>query len=93
MRSSRSSKAINMATQFSEIVDLAAGKPHEKIRHSSLGHKETLDELWEVWDECRKVNWDGFRAIPVDQETYRAAYFRLESLPLGFPKPTSGAEP
>jgi hypothetical protein len=29
----------------------------------------------------------------VDQETYRAAYLLIESLPLGFPRPSIGAEP
>lgn len=82
-----------MATQFSEIVDSVAGMPHETIRQSTLGHREALHELWEVWDECREANWDGYNAFPVDQETYRAAYMLIESLPLRFPRPSIGAEP
>ena len=51
------------------------------------------DELWTVWEECRVPNWDGYDAMPVEQETYRNAYLFLESLPPGFPAPTIGAEP
>jgi hypothetical protein len=82
-----------MATQFSQIVDSAAGRPQEKIRLSTLGHQEAFDQLWEVWNECRQANWDGYRALPVSQDAYRHAYLFVESLPVGFPAPTFGAEP
>jgi len=84
---------MDLATPYSEIVDSAAGRLHEKIRSSTLGHQEALEELWEVWDECREGNWDGYHAFPVEHETYRAAYTLIESLPLGFPRPSIGAEP
>lgn len=51
------------------------------------------DELATVWEECRQPNWDGFQAIPIDQDGLRSAYVFLESLPLGFPAPSIGAEP
>ncbi len=84
---------MNLATQYSEIVDSAARKPHEKIRSSTLGHQEALEELWQVWVECQDANWDGYQAFPVTQDAYRNAYQFVESLPLGFPAPTFGAEP
>jgi hypothetical protein len=80
-------------TQYSDVLDSAARIPHVELRTSTLGHQEALEELWEVWDQCRDANWDGYDALPVDQETYRTAYALIESLPLGFPKPSIGAEP
>ncbi len=81
------------ATQYSEVLDSAARKTQARLRNSTLGHREALEELWEVWDECREANWDGYDALPVEQDTYAAAYALIESLPLGFPKPSIGAEP
>jgi hypothetical protein len=79
--------------QYSEVLDFAARNPRAELRNSTLGHREALEELWEVWDECREADWDGYDALPVEQETYRAAYTLIESLPLGFPRPSIGAEP
>jgi hypothetical protein len=38
-------------------------------------------------------NWDGCEASAVSQDTLRNAYSFLESLPIGFPAPSIGAEP
>ena len=51
------------------------------------------DELHDVWDECREPNWDGFQARPVVEDTYDNGKRFLESLPLGFPPPSIGADP
>jgi len=51
------------------------------------------EEFSNVWEECRVANWDGYNALAVTQETLRFAYTFLESLPLGFPRPSIGAEP
>src|SRR5580658_2675571 len=51
------------------------------------------DELATVWEECRQPNWDGFDAIAVTQDVLRNTYVFLESLPLGCPAPSIGAEP
>lgn len=77
----------------SQLIDQATRQLQTELRNSTLGHQEALDELWEVWNDCRETGWDGFGALPVDQETYRAAYVLIESLPLGFPKPSIGVEP
>ncbi len=63
------------------------------MRRSTLGHQEALEELRQVWTDCQQANWDGYDALPVDQDTYRAVYGLIESLPLGFPRPSLGAEP
>ena len=80
-------------TQYSEVLDSIARTPQMAIRDSTLGHPEAIAELWEVWDECREANWDGYQALPVERETYQAAYRLIESLPLAFPRPSIGAEP
>lgn len=78
---------------YSEVIDLAAWRPQREVRESTLGHQEALDELWEVWDECRQENWDGYHALPVERETYHRAYILIEGLPLGFPRPAISAQP
>jgi len=80
-------------TQYSELIDEAARKHREAFRDSILGHAEAYDELAEVWEECRYPGWDGYGALPVEAETLRGAYTLIESLPLGFPRPTISAEP
>ena len=78
---------------MSKARSMAARRPQVEVRNSILGHQEALEELWEVWNECRDANWDCYDAFPVEQQTYHAAYVLIESLPLGFPRPSIGAEP
>jgi hypothetical protein len=51
------------------------------------------DELATVYEDCRNPNWDGFQAMAVKQDTFQNAYVLLESLPIGIPTPSIGAEP
>lgn len=81
------------ARQYSDSIDKAARKPREAYRYSILGHIEAFDELAEVWEECRHPGWDGYGAMAVEPETLRGAYMLIESLPLGFPRPSISAEP
>ncbi len=76
----------------SEMIDQAARRSQREVRRSTLGHQEALEELWEVWSECRHADWNGYDSMPVEQETYSGAYSLIESLPLGFPSPSIGAE-
>lgn len=78
---------------YAKILDRAAQQPRDAFRGSILGHQATLEELGEVWEECRHAGWDGYEALPVEAETLRGAYTLIESLPLGFPRPSIGAEP
>lgn len=55
--------------------------------------KGSLNELYQVFDECRQANWDGYGAAPVSVRTFQSAYELLEALPLGTPAPSIGAEP
>ena len=63
------------------------------LRNSNVLGSGAIDELGDVWVECRMPNWDGFGAVAISQETLRNAYCVLESLPSGFPAPSIGAEP
>jgi hypothetical protein len=60
---------------------------------NAFGKYLLFDELGSVWEECRRPNWDGYDALPVSQDTLRNAYALIESLPLGSPFPSIGAEP
>ena len=75
-----------------------ATKLRETTRHlhtsQAIGNADVLrGELGEVWDECREPDWDGHEAFAVTQNVLRNAYIFLESLPLGFPRPSLGADP
>lgn len=74
------------------VIDQAE-KGRRHLQNSFTGGKEAFEELCDVVEQCREPNWDGYSALPVRDETYRAAYRFLESLPLGTPVPTIGAEP
>ena len=52
-----------------------------------------FDELATVWGECKYPNWDGYQALAVSEEVFRNAYRLVESLPIGLPLPSVGAEP
>ena len=78
---------------LSDSIDRVARRHRYALRESSLGHGLALEELGEVWEECRNLGWDGYGALPVEQDTLRTAYMLIESLPIGFPRPSIGAEP
>jgi hypothetical protein len=80
-------------SQYATIIDQVAQKSRDAFRDSILGPLESIEELYEVWHACRTPGWDGYGALAVEQETYHAAYTLVESLPLGFLRPTFGAEP
>jgi len=79
--------------RYAEMIDDVARRSRSELCRSTLGHREALEELWDVWNDCRQPNWDGFEAVAVEQETYAATYTLIDSLPLGFPRPSIGAEP
>lgn len=60
---------------------------------NAIGNESVRDELGDVWEKCRVEDWDGFGARAVSRDALRNTYILLESLPLGFPRPSIGAEP
>lgn len=77
---------------YADLIDAAVQRHRGEFQLSVLGHQEACDELAEVYDECRKPGWDGYGANRVEQETLRMAYTLIESLPLGFPRPSISAQ-
>lgn len=55
--------------------------------------KGSLNELYQIFEECRQANWDGYGATPVTVRAFQLAYEFLEALALGTPAPSIGAEP
>ncbi len=73
---------------------LASGRRHLQSSFSlGMAGKGVFDELCEVADACGNRNWDGYDAEAISDEAYRQAYRFIESLPLGTPAPSIGAEP
>jgi hypothetical protein len=58
-----------------------------------LAGKGVFDELCAVAEECRTPNWDGYGAAPIRAQVLWQTFLFLESLPLGTPPPSVGAEP
>src|SRR5690348_13848275 len=79
--------------EYAAIIDRTAQRSRNAVHQSVLGHQASLQELAIVWEECRQPGWDGYDALAVEQETLRFTYGLIESLPLGFPRPSIGAEP
>jgi hypothetical protein len=89
------SLATSGFSSAAEYVSDQASKGWNRLQESSaFGIKSTLlEELASVWEDCRNPNWDGYNALPVTQDVLRNTYVFLESMPLGSPRPTIGAEP
>lgn len=86
-----------MTHGFSEAaryVEREAWQGWRKLSESNVfGIESSRDELVAVWDDCRHADWDGFGALAVTVDTLRNACQFIESLPLGCPAPSVGAEP
>jgi hypothetical protein len=77
-----------------EFVAKATRNGYRRLQRSNaVGIAPVREELGTVWEECRNPDWDGFGALAVSQDSLRNTYLVLESLPLGFPLPSIGAEP
>lgn len=64
----------------------------ESITFGQAGNG-VFSELETICEECRDANWDGYGALPVLPETYVQTRRFLESLELGTPPASIGAEP
>ena len=76
-------------------IDESTSKERRQLHKShAFGIDSVLrEELGTVWEECRHSNWDGYQAVAMSRDTLQNAYVFLESLPLGYPAPSVGAEP
>ena len=48
--------------------------------------------MFEVWQDCKKPDWDGYDACCVLEKTFRNAQNVIEALPINIPLPSCGAE-
>jgi hypothetical protein len=76
-----------------EFVARTIRRGRRHLRTSIALGGTAMDELASVWNDCKIPDWDGYGAAAVNQDTFRNAYFVLESLPPGFPAPSIAAEP
>lgn len=88
-----SSRGVSPCAQFIAGQSEEARNDFRSTVTLEPSHSEALNELYEIFEECSNPGWDGYGALPVERETYRLAYFLLESLPSGIFSPTVGAEP
>lgn len=82
------SEAARFVTRQAEQSGLQLGKSFS----FGMRGKGVLDELYQVFEECREPNWDGYSAAQVSDEAYRLAAKFLDALPFGIPAPSVGAE-
>jgi len=59
----------------------------------TFGKQPAYTELLNLWKECKQSDWDGYKALPVQEETLNNALVFIYALPLGFPLPSFGVEP
>jgi hypothetical protein len=50
-------------------------------------------EMGEVWEECRKPDWDGYNALPMSRLSWENAKHLASFLPPGTEVPSVGAVP
>lgn len=62
-------------------------------RTNVFGQEHANQDLVTIFQQCRVSDWDGYGAVPVSYETFKLAQSVIESLPLGMPMPSIGAEP
>lgn len=86
--------AIRGNTETASYIDATTQKQKGYFNQSvTLGKQSAYNELYAFWQECKSPNWDGYNALAVEEKTLFNAYWFIESLPLGYPLPSVGAEP
>ncbi|MCA6511112.1 MAG: hypothetical protein IM565_14165 [Pseudanabaena sp. M109S1SP2A07QC] len=86
--------AIRGNTETAAYIDETTQKQKGYFDQSVvLGKQSAYNELYAFWKECQLPDWDGYNALAVQENTLFNAYWFIESLPLGYPLPSVGAEP
>jgi hypothetical protein len=86
--------AIRGNTKTANYIDKATQDKREYFAQSvTLGKQSAYNELFAFWQECQFPDWDGYNALAVQEKTLVNAYRFIQSLPLGYPLPSVGAEP
>lgn len=86
--------AIRGNTETASYIDAITQKQKCYFDQSVvLGKQSAYNELYAFWKECQLPDWDGYNALAVQEKALFNAYWFIESLPLGYPLPSVGAEP
>ena len=86
--------AIRGNTKTASYIDTTTQNQKGYFDQSvTLGKQSAYNELYAFWQECKCPNWDGYNALAVQEETLIKTYWLIDSLPLGYPLPSVGAEP
>lgn len=96
MRASALLLPTRASSETARYLAAEFGEGRRRLRSSNslgLGMAVATEELAQIAQECSSANWDGYGAAPVSEETFNQALAFLESLPLGTPAPSIGAEP
>jgi hypothetical protein len=73
-----------------QFLDTERRKALRRFRDSATFSKQAeYEQLGEVYDACRQLDWDGEGAEAIEQDTLRNAYMFIEALPDGYPLPTT----
>ncbi|MEL7142288.1 MAG: hypothetical protein AAGL08_08715 [Cyanobacteria bacterium J06573_11] len=91
MSTSIAIKGQSAEAQYADNSRYIASQHFQKS--ATFGRQSAYDELFQVWTECKKANWDGNEALPVLRRTYDNTFRFLQSLPFGCELPSIGVEP
>ncbi len=81
------------ASETAIYLDQQSQKAQVHFEQTAAFSKQpAIEELADIWEECKTFNWDGYSADPVQASTLSYAYAFIQALPLGFPLPSIGAE-
>lgn len=84
------------ASEAAQVIAALARKGREHFLQplSRSAHRNAaMEELATVQEECVHAGWDGHQALPINEDTFRQAYFFIEAFPLELPMPSIAAEP
>ena len=78
----------------SQVIENALDEVIAHFRESvSLGRLDIFDSLFEIYRRCAVEDWDGYGALPINENAYTEAIKLIELLPSSLPMPEITAEP
>ncbi len=58
-----------------------------------INSDESLQNLYNLWEECANENWDGYGARPIDLNSFNEAKRFIRALPTTVPDPEVAVDP
>lgn len=87
-----SSRATSRAAQYIAEKCVESRDPLQGSVSFVLDASGVFEELWGMYEQCRRQNWDGYGGAAMEEETYWHAWRFLRALPWGPYPPSVGAE-